>query len=136
MAEYLLPYSKLTTEEKRKMFSVRNRMVLIPANYPKKNPAIAEYICFCGQREVMSHVYSCKYFSDKQQILEYEAIYNGNLFQQITVFKQFHENYETRNRKIIENTDEKIVKKKTKNGKVPHVILSCDPLNYVELSNG
>ena len=37
MAEYLMPYGEsLTISEKRYIFSMRNRMIEIPANFPTK----------------------------------------------------------------------------------------------------
>ena len=55
MSEYLLPYSILNIEDKRKMFALRNRMTQIPYNYGKK-----EEKCVCGTVETMQHIYSCE----------------------------------------------------------------------------
>ena len=38
MAEYLLPDSKLSTEQKRQLFAIRNMMVDLPDNFSSGNP--------------------------------------------------------------------------------------------------
>ena len=54
MAEYLLPFNNQTNiEQKREMFSVRNRMVNIPANFSSQS----EKTCKCGKREDLPHIY-------------------------------------------------------------------------------
>ena len=45
MAEYLQPYSKISNDEKRKIFEMRNKMKQIPDNYQKGE--IKEK-CICG----------------------------------------------------------------------------------------
>ena len=37
MAEYLIPNCKLTIEEKKEMFAIRNKMTNIPSNFTKSN---------------------------------------------------------------------------------------------------
>ena len=91
MQDYLLPFNNLTIPEKRNLFSIRNRMVFIPANYPMKSRDIN---CFCGLKENMNHIYSCKYSNKKEEILPFEKIYQGNIKQQVKVFKRFVENFE------------------------------------------
>ena len=82
MAEYLQPFgNKLTVEEKRELFSIRNRMVDIPDNFPKGK---TEFKCICGEKENMSHLYKCELLRQKKEInLEYEKIFNGTINQQI-----------------------------------------------------
>ena len=55
MAEYLLPDNCLTIENKRQLFSIRNRMINISSNFStnKKNKSV----CFCGTNEDMKHIY-------------------------------------------------------------------------------
>ena len=53
LADYLQPYNKLSIEEKRKIFEMRNKMTKIPNNFlngAQKNK------CFCGEDEDMSHI--------------------------------------------------------------------------------
>ena len=57
MAEYLLPDSNLSTEQKRRLFSIRNKMVDISDNFSSRE---IETFCYCGEREMMSHIYYCK----------------------------------------------------------------------------
>ena len=86
MVEYLQPLNKiLTITEKQKMFEVKTRMVNIPTNFPKLN---MDYICPCGEKEIMEHVYNCEMLNDGvKPKLKYEKLYNGNLFEQCEVFR-------------------------------------------------
>ena len=94
MAEYLLPYNKqLTVEEKREMFAVKNAMISIPANFSSTN----ETKCECGQKEEMQHIYECEMFNNGKQItIPFTKIFNGNLSEQILVYKKFSENMKNR----------------------------------------
>ena len=94
MAEYLLPTTTLTISEKQKMFAVKNRMVQIPANFPKPN---IENKCYCGKKEDMKHIYTCEIINNgKYPNLEYEKIFMGNIPEQIEVFRKFENNFERR----------------------------------------
>ena len=98
MAEYLQPYNyHLNIEQQREMFSVRNKMVNIPANFS----SASETKCICGEKEELSHIYECKILSDnKQQQIEYSKIYNGNLKEQVTVYRRVSENLKNRENKV------------------------------------
>ena len=94
MREYLLPYNdRITIEEKQKIFEIRNRMIDIPANFGNKET------CICGNEENMSHIYSCEYLNSKETTTPYERIFNGNLSEQIEIFRRFENNLKTRNDK-------------------------------------
>jgi hypothetical protein len=96
MCEYLLPTnSNLTIEQKREMFAVRNRMINIENNFPKKDTLA---ICECGNKEDMQHIYNCELLSDnkQKQSLAYNDIFNGNVKQQTIVYKLFKHNLEKR----------------------------------------
>ena len=95
MAEYLLPSNTaLTISERQQLFAVKNRMVEIPANFP--NPKI-ENICICGEKEDMKHIYQCETINDGEQpVLKYEKIFEGNICEQIEVFRKFERNIENR----------------------------------------
>ena len=68
-------------------------MVNIPANFSSKN----ETKCRCGEKEEMSHIYECKQLNNKkQQLTPYTKIYNGNLKEQISVYKRMSENLKNR----------------------------------------
>jgi hypothetical protein len=86
MAEYLQPFSnELSLEQKRELFSIRNRMNDIPENFPKRDE---KYKCISGQIEKITHIYDCEILSkNKQQRVPYEKIFNGNINEQIEVFK-------------------------------------------------
>ena len=96
MAEYLLPYNKMSISQKRKIFEIRNKMVDIPDNFSSDS---IETVCICGEREIMSHIYYCNILSEnKNEKVLYEKIYDGNLVQQIEVCKRFEENLKVRER--------------------------------------
>ena len=92
MAEYLLPINtQLTVIQKQKMFAVKNRMIEIYENFPGKN----EFIC--KEKESMSHIYYCEILNEgKYPILKFEKIYEGNINDQIEVFKHYEESLNRR----------------------------------------
>ena len=90
MSEYLQPSNlALTIEQKREMFSNRNRIIDIPQNFPGKN---IHNKCVCGETEEMIHIYNCERLEKSETNLPYEKIFNGNMKQQIEVFNIFKEN--------------------------------------------
>ena len=96
MSEYLLPTNTiLTIEQKRELFAIRNRMINIEHNFPKKDTLA---ICECGTKEDMHHIYNCRLLSDnkQKQSVDYNAIFNGNVKQQTTVYKIFKQKLEKR----------------------------------------
>ena len=55
MAEYIMPCeTELTIEQKRYIFGMRNRMLPISSNFPKKE---INCKCYCRQTEDMKHIY-------------------------------------------------------------------------------
>ena len=97
MADYLMPNNNmLNIEEKQELFSVRNRMVNIGYNYGKKENCVK-----CNENEDMTHIYICKYLNKNTKEISYEKIYEGNIFQQIKVFRIFQENMKIRNEEKI-----------------------------------
>ena len=95
MAEYLLPSNTaLTISEKQQMFAVKNRMIEIPANFPNSK---SEDTCICGDKEDMKHIFQCETINNGEQPeLEYEKIFEGNISEQIKVFRHFERNFEKR----------------------------------------
>ena len=69
-------------------------MIDIPSNFPKGRSE-SETICFCGQREDMNHIYECDIYNE-EVLSNYEEIYNGEINEQIMIFKRFEENFEKR----------------------------------------
>ena len=61
----------------------------------------------------MNHIYSCKYLNKKEETLPFEKIYQGNIKQQVKVFKRFVENFEIRQKILEEKEGEN---KEVKNG--------------------
>ena len=97
MAEYLTPIKrKMTIENKRIMFSVRNRMVDIKSNFKQGS---SEQKCICGQNETMEHIWICDKVNSKEIKKEnYSQIFNGNLTQQIRIFETFKDKIEEHKR--------------------------------------
>ena len=90
MSEYLLPINKnLTIDEKGRLFGVRNKMTDIPSNFSRGEK---EMKCQCNQKEDMKHIYECEIYNEEKFELPYEKIYNGNINEQIAVFKKFEQN--------------------------------------------
>ena len=94
MSEYLTPTVEMTISEKRDMFSVKNRMIYINANFSSNKKQIDT--CPCGMVEDMEHIYLCKLLNSEEIKVQYKQIYNGNIIQQITVFRRFMINIENR----------------------------------------
>ena len=77
MADYLAPNkSRLSIEEKQRMFAIINRMVNISYNFPQNN-RIA--ICCCGEEETMEHIYNCKTLNSEETNIPYRRVFNGNI---------------------------------------------------------
>ena len=97
MSQYLQPFNnKLSIEEKREMFAIRNKMVKIPANFSSN----CEEKCICGEKEEMSHIYECNILCENEvPTLPYTKIYNGNLKEQILVYQKFSKNMKIREQK-------------------------------------
>jgi hypothetical protein len=96
MEQYLQPVNnKLTIEQKCDLFALKNRMVNIPINFPKSDK---QTMCICGQNEEdMQHIYDCEILNnEKQERIPYDKTFNGNLNQQIEIFKIFKQNLENR----------------------------------------
>ena len=74
---------------------MRNKMVNIPNNFPKTD--IKEMFS-CGEIEDMQHIYECEQFNTTSldHDLQYEKIYNGNISDQIKVFRKMEKNLERR----------------------------------------
>ena len=90
MQEYLLPWNKLTICDKRNLFSVRNRMIQSSSNFPMNQKEVK---CVCGSKEDMEHIYSCNFLNKIEETLPYQKIYEGNISQQIEVFKRFDKKF-------------------------------------------
>ena len=118
MADYLSPgYGNITINDQRNIFAIRNRMVVIPANF--KNDKSLEK-CACGEPENMKHIYTCKLWNKGRELeIEYEEIFENDVSKQLKISKIFFQNLEEREKQRIKN-------EKTK---VPHEIQQCDPLS-------
>ena len=104
MSEYLLPSNKnLTLEEKRRQFAIRNKMVDIPANFPKTKE---ETICFCGKVENMNHIYECEMLENEKERVSYDKIYSGDINEQTEVFRRMEKCLEKR--EILQELDNEL----------------------------
>ena len=104
----------INIEEKRKLFSIRYRMIRIGYNFG--NVEICEK---CKTEEDMKHIYDCTYTIKKEnKLLAFEKIFTGKLNQQIEVFRNFMKQLNRR-----ENRKTNI------NPRDPYYL--CDPLNIV-----
>ena len=128
MALYFLPnHEKITTEEQRNIFEIRNRMVPIPSNFPKIEK---KEICVCGELENSKHIYQCKVWSENDnEKPTYENIFTDDISEQIQVNKEFQKNYQRREKYKLETKNKEEIK--------PHVIQISDPLSSsFEYGNG
>ena len=126
LADYLSPTAKgLSIDDKRYIFSMRNRMIILPDNFPIKGET---HRCVCGENnENMKHVYICKYWNNEITHTKYDFIFKDDIKQITKVYERFRKNYETR-KTYIENQT---------NGNQSHEISVWDPLfSVIESSNG
>ena len=96
MADYLMPNNvKITIEQQRNIFAIRNRMVMIPSNFSSNQNK--EY-CPCGIIEDMKHVYDCEFWNHEQKCKEtpFEVIFNDNIEDQIKVSKKLYKHLQKR----------------------------------------
>ena len=93
----MLPNDKgLTIDEQRNLFSIINKMVIIPANFGSESKSR------CGDNEDMAHILNCQYLNKEEVKKKYifEQIYSGNLTQQIEILKRFQLNFEERKKQM------------------------------------
>ena len=70
MSEYLQPYNEeLSIDERRKLFSFRNKMTDIPSNFPRTKNVEN---CWCGENEDMAHIYECKMLNNEENLIPYQ----------------------------------------------------------------
>ena len=93
MADYLLPSSGLSIADKQEIFSMRNRMTNIPANF-RSNTETNK--CVCGQNEQMAHIYECKYLNKEKITINYENIFTDNIEKMKMILERFKQNMEKR----------------------------------------
>ena len=52
--------------------------------------------CKCGESEDMAHIYNCNILNKKEEKIEFEKIYNGNLTEKGEILKRFRNNMKNR----------------------------------------
>ena len=113
MADYLLPNSKLSINEKQRLFAIRNQMVDIPNHFSSENK---KYLCICGEEENLPHIYVCERLNETEiEKLPYEKIYTGNVEEQRKILEKMENNLQVREKNI--NEKETMNEKETKNEK-------------------
>ena len=91
MASYLQPYSStLKINEKQEIFSIRNKMVNIPANFATINE------CICGNIENSANIYDCQKLNNEQPKIEYEEIHSENMGKIRNAYERFKRNINER----------------------------------------
>ena len=91
MADYLLPSSPLSVNDKIEIFKLRSEMNEIPSNFGK--PVLCKMAC--GKYMNNEHYTKCSIMNKKGESKhEYSLILNGTLSQKIETYKKIHENRE------------------------------------------
>ena len=93
MQEYLLPDEELLSiSDKQMIFAIRNRMVNIEHNFPRKDKTEKE--CICGDVKNMKHLYSCKRLNIETMKTPYENIFGEDVRKMKIVYERFKNNLE------------------------------------------
>ena len=122
MSEYFLPNNELSIEDKRKLFSIRNKMYQISSNFCSKKNNTSK--CVCQETEDMEHIYFCKKLNEEEAQVEYEKLFSGNMNELTYILQRYEENLEKHEHIINEKNEET----------ASHVILT-DPLSSILLVN-
>ena len=115
MSEYLLPNEKMSIEDKRTIFEIRNNMTDIPSNFTSEKENKSQ--CICGEKENMMHIYNCKILNKERPKEIFDKIFENNLNKMEYILNRFKGNMKQRE-KLKENKD------------ISHEILNCDPLQF------
>ena len=70
-------------------------MVNISYNFPQNNRID---LCCCGEEDTMEHVYNCTTMNNKESNIPYNRIYNGNIGEQVEIFRRFQRNMKKENK--------------------------------------
>ena len=92
MSEYFLPNNELSIEDKRKLFSIRNKMYQISSNFCSKKNNTSK--CVCQETKDMEHIYFCKKLNEEEAQVEYEKLFSGNMNELTYILRRFEENLE------------------------------------------
>ena len=104
MADYLLPInSEMSREVKQEVFSMRNKMTRIPANY---SSSTVTHECVCGKQENMEHVYTCIKLNSDEPEIEYKSVYSNNNEMIRKVYRRFADNLKKREMILTERENE------------------------------
>ena len=122
---YLSPNNILTFDDQKLIFAYRSRMNKLSYNYPGNK--IVE-LCQCGVQMTNEHLYYCIVLNEGISNQDkYEKIFNGNISEQISIFRRFEHNLKTRNKIRLG--------KETETNNLP-CDQFIDPLNCVQYSFG
>ena len=101
MAEYLLPNEQIENiDDQRKIFSIRNKMVEISANFSRNKQNKIIKTCVCGTTESMDYIVNREVLNKRtnHEKISFEAIYSNNIKEQLKVSKQFFHNFEQKDK--------------------------------------
>ena len=79
-------YSRIP-QQKRILFSIRNRMYDLPINF-SSNKRKKTLLCICKEEENMKHIYECAVLNRNPLKYEFNKIYNGKLLEQIEIMER------------------------------------------------
>ena len=96
-AYYLMPNNELSIEQKKKIFSIRNRMFNIPSNFVSREKNTNK--CVCKQREDMEHIYECRYLNENTVEIKFEEIFGEKIKSQKKILERFEKSVNMRNSK-------------------------------------
>ena len=93
MADYLLPESQATPEEKSQIFQIRSEMDDYPSNFGNKTK------CDLGCFETLNseHILVCSILNEKEtNFLRFEHILKGTMNEKLHIFRKIQHNNEKR----------------------------------------
>ena len=94
MSEYLMPNNPLTIDNKRKLFSIRNKMVKIESNFSSTQNNSSK--CACMETENLKHIYICKYLNESDIETKYEKLFSGTTDELLSILRRFEKNLDER----------------------------------------
>ena len=83
---------KISIEEKQMIFKLRAKVTSVKTNFKGMHEDLKCEICY-EENETQKHILECKILNkNEKQILKYEKIENGNIFEMVQIVKKFKEN--------------------------------------------
>ena len=92
-----MPNDHLNNEERKRIFSIRNKMINIPANFVSRGKNTNK--CICTQTEDMEHIYKCIILNEQTPEIKFEEIYGDNITKIKKIQERLKNNLDVKNRK-------------------------------------